>query len=139
MPEESMGRLVRTMERAFPDAMVAGHEPLMPSMTSDPKDRHVLAAAIQGRADVIVTSNVRDFPTEACEPYDVDAQIPDEFLSHQWEIGNPDFLLEVFEDWASHLKNPPLALEELLEKLARVVPGFGEVALGTVRERAAGR
>ena len=38
MPEESMERLVRTMEKAFPDAMVAGHEPLIPSMTNDPKE-----------------------------------------------------------------------------------------------------
>jgi hypothetical protein len=60
---------VRTMERAFPDAMVAGHEALIPSMANDPKDRHVLAAAVRGRADVIVTSNVRDFPPAACEPY----------------------------------------------------------------------
>jgi predicted nucleic acid-binding protein len=58
LPEESIERLVRTMERAFPEAMVTGHEPLIPSMTNDPKDRHVMAAAVRGRADVIVTSNV---------------------------------------------------------------------------------
>ena len=84
---ERIERLVRTMERAFPEAMVTGHEPLIPSMTKDPKDRHVLAAAVRGRADVVVTSNVRDFPPEACEPYDVDVQTPDEFLRHQWEVG----------------------------------------------------
>ncbi len=63
LPEESMVRLVRTMERAFPDAMVTGHETLIPGMTNDQKDRHVLAAAIRGRADVIVTSNVRSAPS----------------------------------------------------------------------------
>jgi len=139
LPEESMERLVRTMERAFPDAMVTGHETLIPSMTNDLKDRHVLAAAVLGRADVIVTSNVRDFPPGACDPYDVDVQTPDEFLSYQWEIGDPDFLLGVFEEWASHLKNLPLTLEELLEKLARMVPNFGELALGAARERTSGR
>jgi len=139
LPEERMDRLVRTMEKAFPDAMVTGHETLIPGMTTDPKDRHVLAAAVRGRADVIVTSNVRDFPPEACEPYDVAVQTPDEFLRYQWGIGDPDFLLGVFEDWASHLKNPPLALEELLERLARVAPNFGETVLGAARERAIGR
>jgi hypothetical protein len=99
--------------------MVTGHEPLIPSMTNDPKDRHVMAAAVKGRADVIVTSNVKDFPLEACEPYDVDVQTPDEFLQYQWEIGDPDFLLGVFDDWTSQLTNPPLAVEELLERLAR--------------------
>ena len=139
LPEERMERLVGTMERAFPDAMVTGHETLIPGMANDPKDRHVLAAAVRGRADVIVTSNVTDFPPKACEPYDVAVQTPDEFLRYQWEIGDPDFLLAVFEDWASHLKNPPLALEELLKRLARVVPNFGETVLGAARERAVGR
>ena len=139
LPEERIERLVRTMERAFPAAMVTGHESLIPSMTNDPKDRHVMAAAVRGGADVIVTSNVRDFPSEACEPYDVDVQTPDEFLQYQWEIGNPDFLLEVFEDWASHLKNPPLTLEELLERLARVAPNFGEMALEAARRKDPGR
>jgi hypothetical protein len=54
-------------------------------------------------------------------------------------VGNPDFLLEVFEDWASHLKNPPLTLEELLERLARVAPNFGEMALEAARRRDSGR
>jgi len=34
----------------------------MPSLTCDAKDRHVLAAAIQGRATTIITVNLRDFP-----------------------------------------------------------------------------
>jgi predicted nucleic acid-binding protein len=135
LPEERIERLVRTMERAFPEAMVTGHEPLVPSMTNDPKDRHVMAAAVRGRADVIVTSNVKDFPPEACEPYDVDVQTPDEFLQYQWGIGDPDCLLGVFDDWVSHLTNPPLALEELLERLARVAPHFSELALEALKRR----
>ena len=138
LPEERIERLVRTMERAFPEAMVTRHEPLVPSMTNDPKDRHVMAAAVRGRADVIVTLNVRDFSPEACEPHDVDVQTPDEFLQYQWGIGDLDFLLGVFEDWASHLTNPPLALEELLERLARVAPQFSELALEALKRRASG-
>lgn len=135
MAAASVERLVRFMEEAFPDAMVEGHEPLIPAMTNDPKDRHVLAAAIRGRCDVIVTSNVGDFPPEACDPYDVDVQTPDEFLSYQWEMEDPDYLLAVLEAWAVNLKKPPLTLEELLTTLARVVPSFSEKALEVVRER----
>ena len=138
LPEERIERLVRTMERAFPEAMVTGHELLIPSMTNDPKNRHVMAAAVRGQADVIVTSNVRDFPPEACEPYDVGVQTPDEFLQYQWEIGDSDFLLGVFDDWASQLTNPPLALEELLERLVRVAPHFSEMALEAVRRKDSG-
>lgn len=132
---ESVERLVRFMEEAFPDAMVEGHEPLIPAMINDPKDRHVLAAAIRARCDVIVTSNLGDFPPEACDPYDVDVQTPDEFLRYQWEIEDPDYLLAVLETWAASLKKPPLTSEELLVTLGRVVPRFSETALQLVRER----
>jgi hypothetical protein len=33
--------------RAFPEAFVSGHEPLLPVMTNDEKDRHVVAAAVK--------------------------------------------------------------------------------------------
>lgn len=48
------------MEEAFPEAAVdpESYRPLIDSMTNQRKDRHVLAAAVVGRADVIVTSNV---------------------------------------------------------------------------------
>lgn len=135
LTSESVERLVRFMEEAFPDAMVNGYETLIPAMTNDPKDKHVLAAAIRGRSDVIVTSNVRDFPSAACDPYDIGVQTPDEFLSYQWEIEDPDYLLAILEAWAANLKKPPLTLEELLVRLGRVVPRFSETALKVVRER----
>jgi predicted nucleic acid-binding protein len=36
---------------------VTGYESLIGSMTNHPKDRHVLAAAVAGRADVLVTES----------------------------------------------------------------------------------
>ena len=38
------------MRTNFPDALVTGYEALIPIMANDPKDRHVLAAAIRGDA-----------------------------------------------------------------------------------------
>jgi hypothetical protein len=40
----------------------------------DPDDRHVLAAAIRGRADVIVTRNLKDFPAAELQSYGIEAQ-----------------------------------------------------------------
>ncbi|MCS5721514.1 PIN domain-containing protein [Herbiconiux sp. CPCC 203407] len=54
---------VGTMERYFADALVTGYDDLVPTMTNDKKDRHVLAAAVRGSAEVLVTFNVKDFPT----------------------------------------------------------------------------
>ena len=50
------------------------------AMTNDPKDRHVLAAAVVGRADVVVTLNLRDFPLNACRAVGVEPVHPDDFL-----------------------------------------------------------
>ena len=59
---EGVRRRVSFMTNAFPDAMVSGWERLEPDMTNDPKDRHVLAAAVKAGAEVVVTNNISDFP-----------------------------------------------------------------------------
>jgi len=57
-------RLFRQMETSFPDALVTDWEPLLDAVQlPDPGDRHVVAAARAGRADVIVTDNVADVPS----------------------------------------------------------------------------
>ena len=82
--EESRGyvkRLRRQMNLALPDAQVQDWETLLPSVPGlpDPGDRHVVAAALMGRADVIVTFNLKDFD-DAALPGELFAQSPDEFL-----------------------------------------------------------
>lgn len=71
-PDLSLDRLQRTrdlMDRAVPDCLVTGHEGLIEQLKlPDPNDRHVLAAAIRSQAGVIVTFNLKDFPTEALAP-----------------------------------------------------------------------
>ena len=54
------------MDRAALDCLVTGHKTLIPGLDlPDPGDRHVLAAAIVGHCDLIVTFNIRDFPESA--------------------------------------------------------------------------
>ena len=54
-------RLFRQMRITFPDALLTEWEELIPTIhLPDPDDRHVVAAARAGRADVIVTDNLAD-------------------------------------------------------------------------------
>lgn len=62
MTAEKAAEQVQRMRIAFPHAEVTGHEGLIRAMTNHRKDRHVLAAAVKGGADLLVTANVRDFP-----------------------------------------------------------------------------
>lgn len=53
------------VNKSVPDCLVVGYEGLIPALASiNHKDRHVVAAAICGRADVIVTFNLSDFPKD---------------------------------------------------------------------------
>lgn len=73
-------RLQSEIKAAFPEAMVEVPLGLVEVMTNHPKDRHVLAAAVVARAQVIVTANIKDFPASALDPFGIEAQHPDVFL-----------------------------------------------------------
>lgn len=83
-PDLDPARLDRTrtlMNKAIRDVLVEGYEPRMARLKlPDPDDRHVLAAAIQAKASVIVTSNTKDFPNSVLDQYGIAAQRPDAFL-----------------------------------------------------------
>lgn len=52
---------IAALRRAFPDAWVDVDEDLIANMDNAPGDRHVLAAAVAGSAQVVVTDNTTDF------------------------------------------------------------------------------
>jgi predicted nucleic acid-binding protein len=82
----------------------------------DPDDRHVLAAAIKGRADLIVTFNLKDFPADELDRWGIEAQHPDEFLTHQFHLSQPVFLQAV-KTVRQRLQNPPTSVENYLDTL----------------------
>jgi predicted nucleic acid-binding protein len=113
-------RLERTrdlMNTHARDALVMGFEDLIEVVTlPDPDDRHVLAAAIKGRADLIVTANLKDFPAEVLARWGIEALHPDEFLTHQFHLSQPVFLKAV-KTVRLRLRNPPKSVEEYLDTL----------------------
>ena len=65
----------------FPDANVTVLDETQARLAlPDPNDVHVLAAAVDGQADELLTLNTRDFPTNALAAENVIRRHPDEFL-----------------------------------------------------------
>src|SRR6056297_2095541 len=105
------------MERAFPEACVSGYAGLEAGLElPDPDDRHVLAAAITTSAQVIVTENLKDFPSEALVPFDIDAISADEFISDAIEL-DPLAAVVALRRMRERFKNPDMDAEALLQRI----------------------
>jgi predicted nucleic acid-binding protein len=121
-PHRDRAALERTrdkMDSATRDCLVTGYQSLIHSLQlPDPDDRHVLAAAIVGRCDAIVTQNLRDFPDEALAPHGIEAVHPDAFLHSQLETEPVPFSTAVRRVRA-RLKNPPYSVDDYLDTLTR--------------------
>lgn len=117
--------LISQMKKALPAATIplANYASLIPAMENDPGDRHVLAAAVANKVQVIVTSNLKHFPDSVLEKYNVEAQSPDEFLVYQSDF-NPQLMAAILEEQAKNLKKPPVSVEQLMEALGKQVPDF---------------
>ena len=124
-------RRITAMETAFEEARVTGYECLVTSITNDPKDRHVLAAAVRCGAHAIVTDNVKHFPPESVKAYDIDVVTPDEFLVSQFHLSQ-ELLLGKLQNQAS-ARN--ISLGELLAALGKRAPKFCREAIGTIGSR----
>jgi predicted nucleic acid-binding protein len=119
LTREKLERTRMLMDRHAADALVTGYEDLIPGLQlPDPEDRHVVAAAIRGRADVIVTMNLKDFPADIIAPFGIDAQHPDEFILHLLDLA-PGPVLAAAQAHRQSLKNPPKTVAEYLGTLER--------------------
>lgn len=123
MTEEAASRLMADVRASFEAAFVTEYEGLIAAMTNHEKDRHVLAAAVVARAQVIVTFNMKDFPASALAPFDIEAQHPDEFLSRLFDLA-PQTMADVIRTQAAALKRPPMTPARVLDTLARHTPRF---------------
>jgi hypothetical protein len=110
------------LHEAFPEAMVTGFEPLVKLMTNEEKDRHVLAAAVRGGAEIILTFNVRDFPPDCLELWSVRAIHPQDYLLTLYEINKQQVTLRVGAIAARRGED----VEDVLLRLGRHLPRFAD-------------
>jgi hypothetical protein len=107
----------KNANRAVPDSLVEGYEKLIEGLhLPDANDRHVLAAAIHSKAQVIVTYNLKDFPKEHLSPFDIEPQHPDIFLRHLIDL-SPHQFLDAVKTIRGRLKKPPISAADYLDRL----------------------
>jgi predicted nucleic acid-binding protein len=119
LPSELLDRTRTLMVKAVRDCLVTGYEPLIPALgLPDPDDRHVLAAAIRARAQVIVTNNLKDFPAGALRQWNIDPKDADDFVCDQIGL-NAKVVWSCVQQIANSWRNPPGTIADVLTSLER--------------------
>ncbi|MFE2290544.1 PIN domain-containing protein [Streptomyces sp. NPDC059452] len=112
-PDLAPHKLKRTRELmagSIRNVLVRGYEPLIGMLDlPDPDDRHVLAAAVRAKAQVIVTFNLKDFPADKLSVWDVQAVHPDAFIEAQVGL-SPQLVYGVLTQIADAWMVPPDAV-----------------------------
>jgi hypothetical protein len=117
LSRQKLERTRRLMDLHAADALVTGYEGLIASLhLPDPDDRHVLAAAIRGRSDVIVTANLRDFPAKTLGRYGIEPKHPDKFISGLLGL-TPDLVVRAANDHRESMRNPAKTIDQYLAAL----------------------
>lgn len=117
LKRENLEKTRDAMNSAFPDSNITNYEEIINSLSlPDEKDRHVLAAAIRVNADVIVTFNLKHFPSAYLKIYDVESQSPDEFVTNLISL-NKAKSLQALKNQVKNLRNPPMSIEDVLQTL----------------------
>lgn len=128
LSEANVDKRLNRMRLAFPEAAVESDIFYADISCPDPNDWHVIAAAIAGRAELIVTENLRDFPPEVLEPLGLTATSVDEFLLDLYDL-DPDRTYNAFLARVTELSNPPLSIGEYVATLSGISPKFAEKML----------
>lgn len=119
-PDLAPDRLDRTrvlMTRAVRNCIVADYDHLIDLVElPDPDDRHVLAAAVRCRAEVIVTRNLKDFPAAVLQPWGIEACHPDDFVLSQISRDRQSVYAAV-QQIADSWRNPPGSPNDVLKHL----------------------
>ena len=127
IPKERLLITRRLMNDALPTAMVSGYEGHLSRVTlPDPNDRHVLAAAIAANASLILTWNLRHFPTSELKKFGLRRMTPDAFLSDLFDQ-LPQLVTNSFANARQNLNKSRVSASEfigILEGPVREVVGI---------------
>lgn len=138
-PQRKRRQLERTrrlMNDSVRDCLIRGFEELIEEIQlPDPSDRHVVAAAVHGGVNVIVTYNIKDFPRSVLRAFGLEAVTPDLFVSGLMDL-DQEAIVESIRIQRTRLHKPPMTAVELLTRLegqrlvetvARLRPFIGRI------------
>lgn len=119
----SLRRRVRHMRDALDDHLV--HPGLLDGVPEaiNPKDRHVIAAALAGEASIVVTDDKRLRAETEDADIDLVAMSADGFGAHLWEL-MPDDVGEVIRTLVAKRTKRPITPDELMEALRQPFPAM---------------
>lgn len=116
IPADEIKKRITKAQKAFPDALVENYKPLIDSFKlPDEKDRHLLAVAIKTNANVIVTNNIKHFPSEYLSQFGLSAKNADDFLTDTIDLNN-ELAVEAFRTLVLNRTNPNLNEFEVLDR-----------------------
>lgn len=119
--EQQLQHLTDCMNEAFPDAVMNAPADLIASIAvqlKDPDDAHVIASALVGKADAVVTRNLEHFPGDLLGDLGLEAIHPDDFLVFQWDLDSK-LMLKVAQGCHRKLKRNPPTWDEWLARLKK--------------------
>lgn len=118
-PKSLIAHLEAELRAHFSQAWIRDYEPLIPRMTNDEKDRHVVAAAVHGESPIIVTFNL-PFPAGAFRAVGICAMHPQSFLIEIFRQEEAVVLTKLEQQAAERSRT----LNQLLNILNSTVPEF---------------
>ena len=103
------------MVGAFPEAMIDGDFSNTPVYDGipDPKDHHILHAAIRCQAPMLVTDNIRDFPSYVLKPHANEIATAEDIIVDTIDLDSVRAAKAV-KGLRMRLDNPPLDAKALL-------------------------
>ncbi len=120
-PQKLQYRL-KKMHQAIPDWEIkkSSYQKFISSLQlPDPNDRHVLAAAIAAQVDIIVTKNIKDFPSKILEKFGIKTLHPDDFVMFLISL-EPLKSLEIIKSLRERNINPKINKIEFVDSLKKV-------------------
>jgi predicted nucleic acid-binding protein len=130
-PHSLTAHFEKELRANFGEAWIIGYESLIPRMTNDEEDRHLVAAAVHGEAAIIVTFNLRHFRPEHLATWGVRALHPQSFLNEIFRQEQALVMAKLGQQAADRSRT----LRQLLDILNGTVPDFASLVSDAISRK----